>query len=182
MELTEPIEKLLNTSGSQISKDLYDLDLKFKVVGELEKSADYSPKLMISIQTDKEIPNTLTVQNADWSYGKYATLEDLQWDLRQLLKYIGINDQEVGIILNQSQLRTNDLPFPEEDDYINNPERFTTFADETFILENDTGWVYYLDFDNKIDQENATHLSEIEAEEWWERLTNEDKKKLEKLY
>lgn len=182
MERTESIEKLLNTLGSEISKDLYDLDLKFKVVGELEKSADYSPKLMISIQTDKEIPNTLTVQNADWSYGKYATLEDLQWDLRQLLKYIGINDQEVGIILNQSQLRTNDLPFPEEYDYINNPERFTTFADETFILENDTGWVYYLDFDNKIDQENATHLSEIEAEEWWVRLTNEDKKKLEKLY
>ena len=68
MERTESIEKLLNTLGSEISKDLYDLDLKFKVVGELEKSADYSPKLMISIQTDKEIPNTLTpLKNAEGS-------------------------------------------------------------------------------------------------------------------
>lgn len=182
MELTEPIEKLLNTLGSKISKDLYDLDLKFKVVGKLEKNADYSPKLMISIQTDKEIPNTLTVQNADWGYGKYATLEELQWNLTHLLKYLGINDQDVGIILNQSQRRTIDLSFPEEDDYINYPERFTDFSDETYILENNTGWVYYLDFYNKIDQQDATHLSALESEDWWERLTNEDKKKLEKLY
>ena len=70
MDIKEPIEKLLNTLGSQISKDLYGLDLKFKVVGTLEDSPNYSHQLMILIQTDKEFPNTLTVQNADWGYGK----------------------------------------------------------------------------------------------------------------
>ena len=35
MERTESIEKLLNTLGSEISKDLYDLDLKFNFVSEL---------------------------------------------------------------------------------------------------------------------------------------------------
>jgi hypothetical protein len=182
MDIKEPIEKLLNTLGSQISKDLYGLDLKFKVVGKLEDSPNYSPQLMILIQTDKEVPNTLTVQNADWGYGKYATLEELQWNLRQLLKYIGINDQDVGIILNQSQLRTNDLPFPEEDDYIKYPERFTPLVDDTYVLDNNTGWVHYLDWNKKIDVDNAYHLSAIEEEEWWGNLSNEDKKKLQKLY
>ena len=71
MDIKEPIEKLLNTLGSQISKEQYGLDLKFKVMGKLENSPNYSPKLMILIQTDKEVPNTLTIQNADWDYGKY---------------------------------------------------------------------------------------------------------------
>jgi len=180
MELKEPIEKLLNTLGSKISKELYDLDLNFKVMGKLEDSPDYSPNLMILVQTDKEIPNTLTVQNTEWGNGKYATLEDLQWNLSHLLKYI--SNKDVGIILNQPQQRTNDLPFPEEDDYINHPERFTPLVDETYVLDNNTGWVHYLGIDKKIDVDNAYHLSAIEAEDWWEILTNEDKKKLEKLY
>ena len=180
MELKEPLEKLFNTLGKQMAKDYYGLDLNFKVVGKLEDSPDYSPDLMILVQTDKVIPNTLMVQNTGWGNEKYATLENLQWNLSVLLKYI--TNKGVGIILNQSQLRTNDLPYPDEDDYIDHPERFTPLVDETYVLENNTGWVYYLGIDKKIDQHTAFHLSEIESEDWWESLTNEDKKKLEKLY
>lgn len=182
MDINKPIEKLLNTLGSQISKDIYGLDLKFKVVGTLEDSPNYSPKLMILIQTDKEVPNTITIQNEDWDYGKYAKLEDLQWSLNNLLKYIGIKNYEVGIILNPTQPRTHELPFPEEDDFINHPERFTTLVDDTYVLDNNTGWVHYLDWNKKIDVDNAYHLSEIDEEQWWDSLTNEDKKKLQKLY
>jgi hypothetical protein len=132
------------------------------------------------VQTDKELPNVLTVQNAEWGYGKYSTILDLQHNLNRLLKYIGITEAGVGIKTPQGTI--NELPVPKEDDYINHPERFTPLIDETYVLDNNTGWVYYLNWDDTIDTENAYHLSAIETEEFWENLTIEEKRILEKLY
>ena len=178
----QAIEKLMNTLGKKIAKEYYGLDLNFKVVGKEEDSPYYSPPVMFMVQTDKELPNVLTVQDAEWGYGKYATILDLQGNLNRFLKYIGMNWKDVGLALKTPQGTINDLPVPKEDDYINHPERFTPLIDKTYVLDNNTGWVYYLDWDDTIDTENATHLSQIEAEEFWENLTIEEKRILERLY
>jgi hypothetical protein len=57
---------------------------------------------------------------------------------------------------------------------------------ETYVLENNTGWVYYLGTDKKIDQLEAYHITEIEGtlgDDWfWNNLTDQDKRNLERLY
>jgi hypothetical protein len=176
----QAVEKLMNTLGKKIAKEFYGLDLNFKVVSKEVDSPYYSPPVMFMVQTDKELPNVLTVQNAEWGYGKYSTILDLQHNLNRLLKYIGITEAGVGIKTPQGTI--NELPVPKEDDYINHPERFTPLIDETYVLDNNTGWVYYLNWDDTIDTENAYHLSAIETEEFWENLTIEEKRILEKLY
>jgi hypothetical protein len=176
----QAVEKLMNTLGKKIAKEFYGLDLNFKVVSKEVDSPYYSPPVMFMVQTDKELPNVLTVQNAEWGYGKYSTILDLQHNLNRLLKYIGITEAGVGIKTPQGTI--NELPVPKEDDYINHPERFTPLIDETYVLDNNTGWVYYLNWDDTIDTDNAYHLSAIETEEFWENLTIEEKRILEKLY
>jgi hypothetical protein len=176
----QAVEKLMNTLGKKIAKEFYGLDLNFKVVSKEVDSPYYSPPVMFMVQTDKELPNVLTVQNAEWGYGKYSTILDLQHNLNRLLKYIGITEAGVGIKTPQGTI--NELPVPKEDDYINHPERFTPLIDETYVLDNNTGWVYYLNWDDTIDTDNAYHLSGIETEEFWENLTIEEKRILEKLY
>jgi hypothetical protein len=178
----QAVEKLMNTLGKKIAKELYGLDVNFKVVGKEEDSPYYSPPVMFMVQTDKELPNVLTVQDAEWGYGKYDEILDLQRNLNKLLKYIGYNWKDVGIKIQAPQGNIHQLPFPKEDDYINHPERFTPLIDKTYVLDNNTGWVYYLNWDDTIDTENAYHLSEIETEEFWENLTIEERRILEKLY
>lgn len=178
----QAIEKLMNTLGKKIAKELYGLDVNFKVVGKEEDSPYYSPPVMFMVQTDKELPNVLTVQDVEWGYGKYGQILDLQRNLNKLLKYIGYNWKDVGIKIQAPQGNIDELPFPEEDDYINHPERFTPLVDETYVLVNNTGWVHYLDWNKKIDVDNAYHLSEIDVEDFWQSLTDEDKRNLERLY
>ena len=179
----QAVEKLMNTLGKKIAKEFYGLDLNFKVVSKKVDSPYYSPSVMFMVQTDKELPNVLTVQNAEWGYGKFATIDDLQYNLNRFLKYIGMDRKDVGLALKTPQGRINELPVPKEDDYINHPERFTPLIDKTYVLDNNTGWVYYLNWDDTIDiNDNAYHLSAIETEEFWDNLTNEEKTILEKLY
>jgi hypothetical protein len=178
----QAVEKLMNTLGKKIAKEFYGLDLNFKVVSKEVDSPYYSPPVMFMVQTDKRLPNVLTVQNAEWGYGKYATILDLQGNLNRFLKYIGMNWKDVGLALKTPQGTINELPVPKEDDYINHPERFTPLIDKTYVLDNNTGWVHYLNWDDTIDTENAYHLSGIESEEFWENLTIEEKRILEKLY
>jgi hypothetical protein len=186
-KLKNAIERLFNVLGKKIAKDYYNLDLNFKVVGELKKSPDYLPDLMIQIQTDKKLPTVLRDYTRDgWDQSRYDHFELLQIRLGKLLKYLGFKANDAGLILNPNQWRINDLPYPDEDDYIDHPERFTSLVGETYVLENNTGWVYYLGTDKKIDQLEAYHITEIEGtsgDDWfWNNLTDQDKRNLERLY
>ncbi len=70
----QAVEKLMNTLGKKIAKEFYGLDLNFKVVSKEVDSPYYSPPVMFMVQTDKRLPNVLTVQNAEWGYGKYSII------------------------------------------------------------------------------------------------------------
>jgi hypothetical protein len=174
------IEKVLNTLGKRLAKNFYDLDLNFTVTGTLEDSPDYSPKLMVSVETDKKVPNVLRRKNQGWNSGRYSTLEDLQYNLGNLFKYIGT--QDIGLILNPEQLRVYQFPPLDKQDYVNNPNKFTPLVDETYLLDNETGWFYILYKNDVIDVDNDFHISDVDSEKWWSELKKEDKMNLDRLY
>jgi hypothetical protein len=55
-------------------------------------------------------------------------------------------------------------------------------VDETYVLDNETGWTYPLYQNDEIDVDNDYHISDIESDDWWDDLTKEDKMKLDRLY
>ena len=69
-----------------------------------------------------------------------------------------------------------------EQDYLNNPDKFTPLVDKTYVLDNKTGWIYTLYQNDEIDVDNDYHISDIESDDWWADLTKEDKMKLDRLY
>ena len=174
------VEKVLNSLGKKLAKQLYGLDLNFKVTGVLENNPYYGPKYMVLAITDEEIPNVLKVRNHEWGYGRYSTLINLQENLQRLFKYVGL--QDLGLLLNTEQTRVWDLLDPDEEDYINNPNKFTTLVDGTYVLDNETGWIYTLYNDNRVDVDNGNHITDIDVQEWWDDLTKQDKLKLDRLY
>lgn len=174
------VEKVLNSLGKKLAKQLYGLDLNFEVTGVLEDSPNYLPKYMVLVSTDEKIPNVLKVRNSDWVYGRYSTIEGLQQNLQRLFKYVGL--QDLGLLINPKQPRTWELPELQEMDYINHPDKFTSLVDGTYVLDNETGWVYIVYNDNRIAVDNGNHISDIDVEQWWDDLPKEDKIKLDRLY
>lgn len=174
------VEKVLNSLGKKLAKQLYGLDLNFEVTGVLEDSPNYLPKYMVLVSTDEKIPNVLKVRNHEWGYGRYSTIEGLQQNLQRLLKYVG--SQDLGLLLNSEQPRVMDLEVGDAGDYIKHPDEFTTLVDDTYVLDNETGWIYTLYNNNLIDVYNGNHISDIDVQEWWDDLTKEDKIKLDRLY
>ena len=174
------VEKVLNSLGKKLAKQLYGLDLNFKVTGVLENNPYYGPKYMVLAITDEKIPNVLKVRNQGWGNGRYSTLLNLQENLQHLFKYVGL--QDMGLLINPEEKRPWDLLDPDEEDFINNPDKFTTLVDGTYVLDNETGWIYTLYNDNRIDVDNGNHITDIDVQEWWDDLTKEDKIKLDRLY
>ena len=183
-KLKNAIERLFNVLGKKIAKDYYNLDLNFKVVGELKKSPDYLPDLMIQIQTDKKLPTVLRDYTTDeWNQYRYDHFQSLQTRLAKLLKYLGFKANDAGLILNPNQTRVQDFPLPDEMDYINYPERFLPLIDQELVLHKESGWVSYLnEGDASIDIDNQHHITDIDDEWFWNNLTDQDKRNLERLY
>ncbi len=182
-KLKNAIERLFNILGKKIAKDRYNLDLNFEVVGELKESSDYSPDLMILIETNKKLPPVFRNKQVDeWSTFRYEHLGTFQYQLQKLLKYLGLGD--AGLIINPNTKRPYELASFNSDDYINFPERFLPLMDETFVLEKSTGYVHYLLDDNSmtIDEDNYYHLSDIDDDWFWNNLTPQDKRNIEELY
>jgi hypothetical protein len=182
-KLKNAIERLFNVLGKKIAKDYYNLDLNFKVVGELKKSPDYLPDLMIQIQTDKKLPTVLRDYTTDeWNQYRYDHFESLQIRLGKLLKYLGFKANDAGLILNPNQTRVYDFRFHDEMDYIDYPERFLPLINQEMVLHKESGWVSYLKGDGLIDVDNQYHITDIDDIWWWDNLTDQDKRNLERLY
>ncbi len=67
-------------------------------------------------------------------------------------------------------------------DYIEHPQNFIELESVGSVLEIDTGYVYPLFNDGKIDTLNGNSIANIDDEEWWESLNGDDKRKLNDIY
>lgn len=179
-EIKESVERLFNTLGTDLFKSLYNKEFHFEITNILRDSPIYTLSLMIYVKTDKPIPSTLRNMKVElWRQYRYVTPDFISINLERLLKYVGLYNTGVFI---------EDIPYEykapkvKPNDYIKNPQNFTTLVDETWVLNNNTGIVYPLLLSNKIDTRSGFHLQNIEEDEWWNSLTEEDKINLDSLY
>ena len=175
--LKNALEKLFNTLGNQMSDDYYGLQFNFKI--EDLKLIENDNLYVIKVSSDKMVPATLFVEQSDWTYGKFSDPRYLAWNLENLTKYIGMNSAIVEVILTNVQ----------KIDYFNDDIMVKDYEDDFYIIENTgtalhipSGMTYPIYKDGSIDSGNGFHLSDIESDDWWELLTNEDKEKLTQFY
>lgn len=175
----EVIEKLFNSLGKKVIKQFYDLDLNFEVIGSLENSPLYYPEKMIIVKSDKPIPNVLKVPNHSFEWGKFATKDDLRYNLEHLFKYL---NKDWGVILNPDEPDRRLITFSEEEGNIENTQRFLSLLDGSYALDKISGYVYAVFNNGTLDVDSAYHLSEIDSEEFWDELTPQEIKELDSLY
>jgi len=174
------IEKLLNTLGKQMAMEYYGLDLNFSVI-DIEDG-------VIKVKTDKPIPQIFDVKiEPDFTYGKYATIKDLNGNLEHLLKYVGMNHAEIHHPehpINDMWGHVLDIRLAANETYINNPEKFVELESVGSALEKETGYVYPMTtlMFKGIDISMGVSLADIEDDNWWEALSVEDKQKLNDIY
>lgn len=175
----ESLEKLLNSLGSSLVKKYYGLDLNFEVVSMEPVSAS---EWDAEIRTDKPIPPILDVKiEPEFKYGKYARIQDIIGNLESLSRYIGIKHLYLSLIDNVYPERWDRMV--DKDDYINFPEEYIPLESVGAVVEKDTGYVYTLFNNDTLETKYDIYsLAQIDEEEWWESLSEEDKQQLNDYY
>ena len=171
------LEKLFNSLGNKMSNDYYGLQFNFKV-DDIVKDKNHN-FYTIFVSTDKPIPATLFVEISDWEYGKFSNATYLAMNLENLSKYVGMDANTMDINLTNV----------ESSKYFNEDIMVKDYEDDFYIIEDTgtalhipSGMTYPLYSDGSIDSRNGYHLSEIESEDWWELLTNQDKEMMTQFY
>ena len=170
------IEDLLNTLGKQLAMDYYGLDLNFTVV---EVSEKYGTNIVV--KTDKQIPMTFEVKiEPNMNASRFARINDLMGNLSHIMKYIGLDNAHVEIPREQTPERYQTAVT--RDDYIKHPQDYVKLGSVGHVLEKDTGYVYPLYKNGKIEVADSEHLSNIFEDYWWDSLSPEDIHTLENIY
>jgi hypothetical protein len=172
------IEKLFNSLGREMAMRYYDLDLHFTVLKvEPINASEYN----IQVKTDKPLPLIFDVKTEpNFTYGKYASIPDLLGNLSALLKYVGIKHGYIELpeqTYPQSWVNGTD-----EKAYIENPQEFIELESVGSVLEIETGYTYPLFHNGYIDTGDGWSLANIDNEDWWDQLSEEDKQKLDNIY
>lgn len=172
------IEKLFNTLGREMAMRYYGLDLHFTVLkAEPISASEYD----IQIKTDKPLPLIFDVKTEpNFIYGKYAAIGNLLGNLSALLKYVGI--KYANIKLPEQTYPTSWTYEPNTRAFIEHPQEFIELEGVGSVLEIETGFVYPLFQNGNIESDMGLSLADIDDEEWWEHLTEEDKQKLDNIY
>jgi len=171
------IEDLLNTLGKKLAMDYYGLDLNFTVVEVSEKYG--FPRIVV--KTDKQIPMTFDVKiEPGMNAGRFARIGDLMGNLSHIMKYIGLKN--VDLVIPEEQTPERYQTVVTRDDFIKHPQDYVELESVGHVLEKDTGYVYPLYQNGKIESMDSIHLSEIYEDDWWDSLSPEDIHTLENIY
>jgi len=194
--LKDSIEKVFNTLAVDKFLDLYGLDIHFSVddIQPLEsKSSEpiQNQYLNIKVSTEKQLPEVFVNRmEPNFVYGKFAEPYWIRAWLYSFLKYIGLSKNKVNLeIVNEPQTEINDLPEllvnPDSDNPSEkyNLKDYYIFDDEAYVLNKKSGIVFpMLEGGDGFDTDAFTHLSDIETEEWWDELSDGDKRELSNIY
>ena len=175
------IEKLFNSLGREMAMRYYGLDLHFTVLSA-EPVDSWNSDYEIEIKTDKPLPMIFDVKTEpNFTYGKYASIPDLLGNLSALLKYTGIKNGHIK--LPEQTYPHSWTHGTHEDAFIKHPQEFIELKSVGSVLEIETGYTYPLYNDKYIDTESGGwSLANIDNEDWWDQLSEEDKQKLDNIY
>lgn len=184
-EIKLGVDKLMNSLGKRMAKEIYNLDLNFEMVALIKKSSNYLNDYIL-LKSEEDIPNIIRVNGGEWGEGRFATITELQQHLTHFLRYIGV--PKMGILLNPEQLRYYQTPSLNETDYIDHPERFIpimntqqteTKSEDTYVMEKTTGNCYSLKDNKFIDPNSSFNIAEDYIAD---DLTEKDKINIDRLY
>lgn len=159
------IEKILNTLGSKIIKDRYGLDLKFEVdkVNEHHfKSRDTTDYVIRVNAIGDKVPfliKDLSYDDTMWDEGRYDVPSHLEEILTSATNYIDLN---YSVVFNNVR-----NPYKHKcDEYITLKSVGTKICKESGMT----------------DDSYFGGLPDIDNDEWWGALSDEDKEILKSLF
>ena len=177
--LKPALEKLFNTLGNQMTDDYYGMTFDF-TINDIKK--DRHDIVKIDISTNPPIPATLFVEDSPWTYGKFSSNHYLVFNLENLTKYLGLGTNMVEINVDNVDT-VEDYPFGDEFDICSHENDFYRFDSNGTALHIPSGYTYPMLQDAcMIDPSDGYHLSNVENEDWWESLTENEKNDLTKIY
>ena len=180
--LKPALEKLFNTLGNQMTDDYYGLTFDFNIKDV--KPSDYNHEILkITVSTNPPIPSTLFVEDSPWGYGKFSTGNYLTWNLENLTKYLGLGTDMVVVDVDNME-KVEDFPLGGKFNICDYEDDFYRFDSNGTVLHIPSGFTYPMNMIDAchIDPRDAFHLSEIDNDDWWDTLTENEKNDLTKIY
>lgn len=180
MENLKPaLEKLFNTLGNQMTDDYYGKTFDFKV-NEIKSFDDGYVQIYVS--TTPNVPETLYVEDSPWSYGKFSDAGWLAANLTNLTKYIGIGNGLSSVNIETVD-KTEDYPTGDKFNFCDYEDDFYRFDSNGTVLHIPSGYTYPIYNDLcSFDPYDGYHLSDIESDDWWDALTENEKRDLVNFY
>ena len=194
------LEKLFNTVGRNLAMNYYGFDSEYEVVsiidektGEEVTDSDLgnTENYTATVKSKEPLPEIFDVKIEPlFRYGKYAQPMDLQFNLENLTKYISpsqIAVQLVGPEWSSGENTYRTLQSFEDkwgrsldrdaNDFQASPNSWIELSNGS-VVDKITGDSFPLMSNGLIDKTEVWNIARVDDDEWWDSLTDEDKRNL----
>ena len=194
------LEKLFNTVGRNLAMNYYGFDSEYEVVsiidektGEEVTESDLgnTENYTATVKSKEPLPEIFDVKIEPlFRYGKYAQPMDLQFNLENLTKYISPNQiavQLVGPEWSPGENTYRTLQSFEDkwgrsldrdaNDFQASPNSWIELSNGS-VVDKITGDSFPLMSNGLIDKTEVWNIARVDDDEWWDSLTDEDKRNL----
>jgi len=194
------LEKLFNTVGRNLAMNYYGFDSEYEVVsiidektGEEVTDSDLgnTENYTATVKSKEPLPEIFDVKIEPlFRYGKYAQPMDLQFNLENLTKYISPNQiavQLVGPEWSPGENTYRTLQSFEDkwgrsldrdaNDFQASPNSWIELSNGS-VVDKITGDSFPLMSNGLIDKTEVWNIARVDDDEWWDSLTDEDKRNL----
>jgi hypothetical protein len=194
------LEKLFNTVGRNLAMNYYGFDSEYEVVsiidektGEEVTESDLgnTENYTATVKSKEPLPEIFDVKIEPlFRYGKYAQPMDLQFNLENLTKYISPNQiavQLVGPEWSPGENTYRTLQSFEDkwgrsldrdaNDFQASPNSWIELSNGS-VVDKITGDSFPLMSNGLIDKTEVWNIARVDDDEWWDSLSDEDKRNL----
>ena len=194
------LEKLFNTVGRNLAMNYYGFDSEYEVLsvidektGEEVTDSDLggTENYTATVKSKEPLPEIFDVKIEPlFRYGKYAQPMDLQFNLENLTKYISPNQiaiQLVGPEWKSGENTYRTLQSFEDkwgrsldrdaNDFQASPNSWIELSNGS-VVDKITGDSFPLMSNGLIDKTEVWNIARVDDDEWWDSLTDEDKRNL----
>ena len=194
------LEKLFNTVGRNLAMNYYGFDSEYEVLsvidektGEEVTDSDLggTENYTATVKSKEPLPEIFDVKIEPlFRYGKYAQPMDLQFNLENLTKYISPNQiavQLVGPEWSPGENTYRTLQSFEDkwgrsldrdaNDFQASPNSWIELSNGS-VVDKITGDSFPLMSNGLIDKTEVWNIARVDDDEWWDSLSDEDKRNL----
>lgn len=193
------LEKLFNTVGRNLAMNYYGFDSEYEVVsiidektGEEVTDSDLgnTENYTATVKSKEPLPEIFDVKIEPlFRYGKYAQPMDLQFNLENLTKYISPNQIAVQLVgpewksfkdidtLQSFEDKWGRSLDRDANDFQASPNSWIELSNGS-VVDKLTGDSFPLMSNGLIDKTEVWNIARVDDDEWWDSLSDEDKRNL----